>query len=69
MSDAREPPAAPEAQGGARPAAPAPATGRDRVLLVVFWAWAALLALLTLAQLLGWQGVIDAFDVKKWFAR
>jgi hypothetical protein len=47
---------------------PQPSRG-DRVLVVVFWVWAALLLLATLAQLLGWEGVLDALDVKRWFAR
>ena len=44
-------------------------TRGDRVLVAVFWLWAALLLLATLAQLLGWEGVLDALDVKRWFAR
>ena len=44
-------------------------TTRDRVLLVVFWAWAAVLVLATLAQLFHWQAVLDVVDVKRWFAR
>jgi hypothetical protein len=39
------------------------------VLLVVFWLWAAVLVVATLAQLFGWSGVLDALDVKRWFAR
>ena len=42
---------------------------RDRVLLAAFWAWAAVLVVATLAQLFGWQGVLDVLDVKRWFAR
>jgi hypothetical protein len=49
---------------------PQPATTtRDRVLLVAFWAWAVLLVVATLAQLLDWQGVKEFLDVKNWFAR
>lgn len=48
---------------------PAAATTRDRVLLVVFWLWAALLVTVTLAQLCGWEGLLDALDVKRWFAK
>lgn len=44
-------------------------TARDRVLLAAFWAWAAVLVVATLAQLFGWQGVLDVLDVKRWFAR
>ncbi len=47
----------------------APTSKRDRVLLVAFWAWAVLLVVATLAQLFRWQGVLDAVDVKNWFAR
>jgi len=47
----------------------APTSRGDRVLLVVFWVWAALLLAATLAHLFGWDGVLDALDVKKWFAR
>ncbi len=50
-------------------AAPAAPTTGDRVLVVAFWAWAALLLLVTLAQLFGWDGVLDVLDVKRWFAR
>ena len=42
---------------------------RDRILLVVFWAWALVLVVATLAQLFGWQGVLDVLDVKRWFSR
>ena len=49
---------------------PRPATPtRDRVLVAVFWAWAAVLVVATLAQLFKWQGVLDVLDVKRWFAR
>ncbi len=44
-------------------------TRRDRVLVVAFWAWAALLVVATLAQLFGWKGVQEALDVKRWFQR
>ena len=49
-------------------APPRPTTG-DHVLLVVFWVWAAVLLVAALAQLFGWEGVLDALDVKRWFAR
>jgi hypothetical protein len=62
------PPPSP-APPAASPAAPAAPGLRDRVLLVVFCAWAALLVVATLAQIFGWQGVLDALDVKRWFAR
>jgi hypothetical protein len=48
---------------------PAHATTRDRVLLAVFWIWAVLLLVATLAQLFGWEGLLDALDAKRWFAR
>lgn len=48
---------------------PALATRRDKVLLVVYWAWAALLLVATVAQLAGWEGVLDALDAKRWFSR
>ena len=48
---------------------PAKATTRDRVLLVVFWAWAAVLLVATLATLFGWDGVLAWLDVKRWFAK
>ena len=51
------------------PSPPRDTTVRDRVLLAAFWAWAAVLVLATLAQLFGWQGVLDVLDVKRWFAR
>lgn len=41
----------------------------DRLLLIAFWAWAGLLVVATIAQLAGWQGVLDLLDVKRWFAR
>ena len=44
-------------------------TTRDRLLLAGFWTWACVLVLATLAQLFGWQGVLDLVDVKRWFAR
>ncbi len=44
-----------------------PATGKG--LLIVFWIWAALLAVITVAQLLGLDGVLDVLDVKRWFTR
>jgi len=48
-------------------AADAPSAG-DRALVVVFWVWAGLLLVATLAQLFGWEGVLDVLDVKRWFA-
>ncbi len=54
----------PNAEGDA-PAAP---TRGDRALVIVFWLWAALLLVATLAQLFGWDGVLDVLDVKRWFA-
>jgi hypothetical protein len=48
---------------------PPSTTTRDRVLVAVFWAWAAVLVVATLAQLFRWQGVLDVLDVKRWFAR
>ena len=44
-------------------------TKRDRLLLVFFWTWAVLLVVATLAQLFHWEGVLNALDVKRWFAR
>jgi hypothetical protein len=46
-----------------------PATAKDRLLLVFFWAWASVLAVATLAQLFGWKSVTSALDVKNWFQR
>ena len=55
------------------PAESAPdAAGEDRasrVLLIVFWLWAGLLVVATIAQLFGLDGVLDVLDVKRWFAR
>lgn len=48
---------------------PAHATTGDRVLLACFWVWAALLLLATLAHLFGWDGVLNALDVKHWFSK
>ncbi len=42
---------------------------RDTLLVFAFWTWAAVLLLATLAQLFGWDGVLDVLDVKRWFAR
>lgn len=64
MTDAQPRPDAAPPQDG-----PAHATTRDRVLLGVFWAWAALLLLAVLAQLFGWEGLLDLLDPKRWFAR
>ena len=49
------------------PTTPASTETRDRVLLGVYWVWAAVLVVATLAHLFGWQGVLDVFDVKHWF--
>ena len=43
------------------------ASRADRVLVGVFWVWAGLLLVATLAQLFGWEGVLDVLDVKRWF--
>ncbi len=59
---------APDA-GADAPQSDARTTRGDRALLIVFWVWAALLLAATLAHLFGWDGVLDALDVKKWFAR
>jgi hypothetical protein len=48
---------------------PPPATLGDRLLVAAFWFWAALLLVVTLAHLFGWDGVLDALDVKRWFGR
>ncbi len=42
---------------------------RAKVLLGVFWLWAALLLVATVAQLFGLDAVLDVLDVKRWFAR
>ena len=47
----------------------APLTPGDRLLVVGFWIWAGLLLLVTLSHLFGWDGVLDALDVKRWFGR
>ena len=47
----------------------APLTLGDRLLVAGFWTWAALLLVVTLAHLFGWDGVLDALDVKRWFGR
>lgn len=62
--------------------APAPESGADsatasasagekqgRALLVVFWVWAGLLVVVTIAQLFDIRPVLDLLDVKRWFAR
>lgn len=66
MTDAGSSPSSPD-PAPAEPAAPP--TLRDKVLLAVFWAWAALLVVAALAQLFGWDGVLDVLDAKRWFAR
>lgn len=48
---------------------PAAASRGEKALLAFFWVWATLLVVATLAHLFGWQGVLDALDVKRWFAR
>lgn len=50
---------------------PKSATTRDRVLLAAFWIWAGLLVLAAVAQFLGpkGEGILDALDAKRWFAR
>ena len=58
-----------ESQGDPVRDGPAAATARDRLLLALFWIWAALLLTGALAYLFGWDGVLDALDVKRWFAR
>lgn len=58
MSDPKEP--------ASPPAATAP---RDRVLLAVFWAWALVLVVATIAQLFRIEPLLDLLDVKRWFAR
>ncbi len=57
----------PEAPAADEPAAE-PGTG-DRVLVVAFWGWAAVLLVATIAQLFEIEPVLDALDVKRWFAR
>jgi hypothetical protein len=59
-SPTTDPPAA------AEESAPAPTPG-DRVLVGAFWIWAGLLLLVTLSHLFGWDAVLDALDVKRWF--
>jgi len=49
---------------------PAPATtARDRMLVTVFWIWAAVLVVATIGQLFRIQPILDVLDVKNWFAR
>jgi hypothetical protein len=60
MSDCKEP--------GPTDAAAAPSS-KDKILVAVFWVWAAVLVVATLAQIFRWQGVLDVLDVKNWFAR
>jgi hypothetical protein len=50
------------------PDGPALATPGDRALLVVLWAWAVVLVAATLAQVFGWEGLLDALDAKRWFS-
>jgi hypothetical protein len=64
--ESSEPAAATPPGASASGEAVAPTRG-DLVLVVVFWVWAGLLALATLAQLLGWEQVLDRLDVKRWF--
>ena len=68
MSDTL-PPADASAADPAAHDGPAAATSRDKVLVVLFWAWALILLAATLAQLFGWEGLLDAMDVKRWFAK
>lgn len=51
------------------PASPPAANPRDRVLLVFFWAWAAILVVATIGQLFRIEPILDVLDVKRWFAR
>jgi len=69
QAESRDPGHANASRADASQDGPAAATTRDRVLLVVFWAWAAILVVATLAQLCGWDGLLDALDVKRWFAK
>jgi hypothetical protein len=50
------------------PSASAP-TRRDRLLVTVFWVWAAVLVVATIGQLFRIQPILDVLDVKNWFAR
>jgi hypothetical protein len=43
--------------------------GSGKLLLIVFWVWAGLLAVAAVAQLLGLDSVLNVLDVKRWFAR
>jgi hypothetical protein len=47
---------------------PTPRRG-DRALLVLFWTWAAVLVVATIAQLFRIEPILDVLDVKNWFAR
>ena len=67
MTPAEPAPADTEHAAAGSPDDTAPTRG-DRVLVVVFWAWAAVLLVATAAQLFGWEGVLDVLDVKRWFA-
>ncbi len=59
-----------ESSDGTPQAVPdAPPSRSDRVLVAVFWVWAGVLLVATLAQLMGWDAVLDVLDVKRWFAR
>jgi hypothetical protein len=51
-----------------QPSAP-DTTRRDRVLVAVFWVWAAVLVVATIGQLFRIQPILDVLDVKNWFAR
>jgi len=65
------PPEPHSAPASASDGPPVESTGSaaGKALLVVFWIWAALLAVITVAQLFGLDGVLDVLDVKRWFAR
>lgn len=62
---ADSPPPAPDGAGD--PEEGARRTGN--VLLAVFWIWAALLVVVTVAQIFELEGVLNVLDVKRWFAR
>jgi hypothetical protein len=42
---------------------------KGRLLLGLFWVWAGLLVVVTIAQLFDLRAVLDVLDVKRWFAR
>ena len=51
------------------PDAPTSDARKGGLLLAVFWAWAGLLALVTVAQLFEIESILNVLDVKRWFAR